>query len=88
MTCQLFLDSLIQMADISERLNRLLSSIAPDLLEKEGEDEDDSELIKTLNEILTNGEAEISGGVDSQSTLCGKTLEVHEVAYCCKYVAK
>ena len=70
---------------VEDQVNKLLAAVVPEIFDGDEDRDPESELILPLKRILTNGEVELSEEEDSPSTRCGKTLDVQEVAYCCRY---
>ena len=70
---------------VEDQVNRLLATVVPEIFDGDEDRDTEAELLLPLKRILTNGEVELSEEEDSPSTRCGKTLDVQEVAYCCRY---
>ena len=84
-----YVDDVFKMAttsgSVEDQVNRLLAAVVPEIFDGDEERDPEVELLLPLKRILTNGEVELSEEEDSPSTRCGKTLDVQEVAYCCRY---
>ena len=70
--------------ELENQVNKLLAAVVPQIFDGDDEKDLELELFLPLKRILTNGEVELSED-DSPATRCGKTLDVQEVAYCCRY---
>lgn len=71
--------------DLENQVNRFLTAVVPQVFDGDDEKDLEVELLLPLKRILTNDEVELSEEEDSPATRCGKTLDVQEVAYCCRY---
>lgn len=69
---------------VEDQVNRLLAAVVPEVFDGDDDRDPDVDLLLPLKRILTNGEVELSEEEDSPATRCGKTLDVQEVAYCCR----
>ena len=71
------------MAELREQALSSLASRAPEIFRDEGERDLDDEFIPVLRMLLTNDEVELPQE-NVHSTRCNKSLDVQEVAYCCR----